>query len=205
MHHKAIEKKWKILYVKDMMENGKKEKVSLFTRYPVTSVLIYNGTTMLHFLLGGAGIMLGYGFSSWAGYLFGVLYLLFSFTEMYIVMPLTVCRNCVYYRLEGALCISGLNILSKKMSKEGDPKNFQLRAKGMFCLNNMYIASLVIPILAVLAALFVNFSMPLLIIFLILMGLMAFRFFVIFSRIACIHCRAKFLCPQAEQMGVREL
>ena len=42
--------------------------------------------------------MLGYG--SWIGYVLGSLYLVFSFIEMYVHMPLRVCRNCVYYKLD---------------------------------------------------------------------------------------------------------
>jgi len=156
-------------------------------------------------LLGGVGIILGYDFSPWAGYLFGVLYLVFSFMEMYVLMPLTVCHNCVYYKIENSLCISGLNVVSKKIAREGKPENFPKRAEGVLCFNNIYIAALIIPILAIIPALIINFSIPLLIIFLALIALLLFRFFVIFTKIACVHCRAKYKCPQAGQMGVREL
>ena len=180
-------------------------KAKLHTRYPLSSILIYNGSTVAHYLLGGIGIIIGYNFSSWAGYLFGALYLVFSFVEMYIIMPLTVCPNCVYYKIENALCVSGLNVVSKKIAKEGNPKNFAERAEGLFCFNNMYIAALIIPIIAIIPALFVNHSISLLIIFFALIALLVFRFFVIFTKIACLHCRAKYKSPQAGQMGVREL
>ena len=52
-------------------------------------------------------------------------------------------------------------------------------------------------------ALIVNFSVALLLIFLAVVGLLLFRFFIIFPKIACLHCRAKFECPQAGAMGVR--
>lgn len=169
----------------------------------MSSVLIYNGSTILHFLLGGIGMALGYSFSSRAGYTFGVLYLVFSFVEMYVIMPLTVCPNCVYYRAKDSLCISGLNILSKKIAKEGDLKDFPRRAEGLFCPNNLYLASLIVPLLAMIPALIVNFSVVLLLIFLAVVGLLLFRFFIIFPRIACLHCSAKYKCPQAGAMGVR--
>jgi hypothetical protein len=38
----------------------------------------------------------------------------------------------------------------------------------------------------------------------ILFSMLAIRFFIIFPRLACIHCLSKFVCPQAGQMGVRE-
>jgi hypothetical protein len=170
----------------------------LYTKYPVSSLIIYNGTTILHYALGGAGIILGY--ECWIGYFLGSLYLAFSFIEMYVHMPLKVCRNCVYYRLKNSLCISGLNVVSRKIAKEGDVKNFPNRAKGMFCPNNLYIASLVIPIVAMIPALILNFSFAILAIFLIVIGLLVFRFFVIFPRIACVHCRTKHICPQAQSM-----
>jgi hypothetical protein len=185
------------------MESEKNQKAKLYLRYPLSSVLIYNGSTILHFLLGGIGIALGYSFSSGVGYTFGGLYLVFSSVEMYVVMPLVVCPNCVYYRAKDSLCISGLNILSKKIAKEGDPKDFSKRAEGLFCPNNLYLASLIVPILAMIPALIVNFSVVLLLIFFAVFGLLLFRFFIIFPKIACLHCRAKHICPQAEAMGVR--
>jgi len=185
------------------MELAKDTKAKLYSRYPLASVLIYNVSTILHFLLGGVGIVLGYSFSLWAGYTFGALYLVFSFVEMYVIMPLTVCPNCVYYRAEDWLCVSGLNVLSKKIAREGDLKDFPRRAQGLLCPNNLYLASLIVPIVAMIPALILNFSAVLLIIFLAVVGLLLFRFFVIFPKIACLHCRAKHECPQAEAMGVR--
>ena len=186
------------------MESEKKTKAKLHSRYPLSSVLIYNSSTILHFLLGGIGIALGYSFSPWAGYPLGVLYFVLSLVEMYVVMPLTVCPNCVYFRVKDSLCVSGLNILSKKIAKEGDLKDFPRRAEGLFCPNNLYLASLIVPILAMIPALIVNFSVVLLLILLAVVGLLLFRFFIIFPRIACLHCRAKYGCPQAGAIGVRD-
>ena len=171
----------------------------LYTRYPLASVLVYNGTTIAHYLLGGIVIMLGYG--SGVGYLLGSLYLAFSFGEMYVHMPLKVCPNCVYYKLDGSRCISGLNIVSRKIAREGSLKAFPDRARGLFCSNNLYVASLVIPIIALIPVLAVRFSVTLLVLVLVIMGLLLFRAFVIFTRIACAHCRAQHICPQARSMG----
>jgi hypothetical protein len=172
--------------------------MKLYTRYPLPNILTYNGTTVLHFLLGGIGIILGY--HSLIGYILGPLYLAFSFVEMYIHMPLKVCPNCVYYKLDNSICISGLNVISRKIAKEGNVKDFANRAKGVFCPNNLYIASLVIPIIAIIPALILDFSLLVLTILLIVVGLLLFRFFVIFTKIACVHCRAKNICPQAKSM-----
>jgi len=177
-----------------------RNNVQVYTRYPLSSILIYNGTTIVHYLLGGTGIILGYNF--WIGFLIGILYLAFSFAEMYVHMPLKVCSNCVYYKLDNSRCISGLNIVSRRVAKEGNVKEFPSRAKGMFCPNNLYIVSLVIPIIVMIPALIMNFSFLVLAILIIVVGLLVFRFFVIFPKIACVHCRAKNVCPQARSMGL---
>ncbi len=177
----------------------KDDTKKLYTRYPLKNILIYNGATILHYSLGGIGIILGYG--GWPGYLVGILYMLFSFGEMYLHMPLKVCPNCVYYRLENSICISGLNRVSRKITGEGNIDNFGNRARGILCPNNLYIASLVIPIIAIIPALIINFSIILLVLLLCIIGLLAFRFFIIFPKVACVHCRAQNICPQAQQMG----
>jgi hypothetical protein len=78
------------------MQSARTARAKLYIRYPLSSVLIYNGSTILHFILGGIGIALGYRFSSWAGYTFGILYIALSLLEMIVFMPLTVCPTCVY-------------------------------------------------------------------------------------------------------------
>jgi len=178
-------------------------KAKLHTRYPLSSILIYNGTTILHYALGGIGIIIGY--SSWVSLLLGLLYTVLSLAEMYVLMPLKVCPNCPYYKLDNSLCISGLNVVARKIVKQGNVNDFSKRAKGIFCPNNLYIASLIIPIVAMIPALVLDFSSMVLAILLAVTGLLLFRFLVIFPRIACLYCVAKYKCPQAEAMGVREL
>jgi hypothetical protein len=174
--------------------------LSLYTKYPVSSVFIYNGVTILHFLLGGAGLILAY--SSWLGYLLGSIYLVFSFSEMYVLMPLKVCPNCPYYKLDNSLCISGLNVVSRKLAKEGKVNDFGKRAKGVFCHNNLYLAGFIIPIVAVIPGLVLDFTYVVLGILLVMVGLLAFRFFVLFPKVACGHCRAENVCPNAQAMGL---
>lgn len=177
-----------------------KASLTMYTRYPLSSVVTYNGVTVLHFLLGGTGLILGY--ASWTGYLLGSIYLIFAFTEMYILMPLKVCPNCPYYKLDNSLCISGLNVTSKRFAKEGNVKDFSNRTKGAFCPNNLYLASFIIPIVALIPAVIISFSYVLLGILLAMVGLLVFRFFVLFPKVACGHCRAKNICPNAKAMGL---
>ncbi len=172
----------------------------MYTRYPVSSIIIYNGATIAHYVVGGVGIIIGFG--SWAGYVLGLAYLVFSFMEMYVHMPLKVCPNCVYYKLDNSLCISGLNVVARRFVKEGSINDFPKRARGIFCPNNLYIAALAIPIVLMVVALVLSFSWLVLALLIIVVGLMAFRFFVIFTKIACVHCRAQNICPQAKSMGL---
>ena len=163
-------------------------KDSGYTRYPLSSLLIYNGVTLLHYLLGGFGIMLGYSFS-WPAYLLGALYLAFAFIQM-------------YYKLKDSLCISGLNIVAKKVAPAGTINDFAKRGEGLLCHNNLYLTAKIFPLLAMLPGLILNFSMGLLVIFLVVVGLLLFRIFVIFPKVARVHCRAKNICPNAKSMGL---
>ena len=179
----------------------KRPKAEVYPRYPLSTVIIYNGSIILHYVLGGVGIILS--FDSLAAYIAGVLYLVFAFGQMYIIMPLDVCRNCVYLKMENSLCVSGMNVIAQRFAKEGSTKNFPHRAEGLFCHNNAYIAALLAPIIVMIPALILNFSFPVLGILIALIILLLYRFFILFPREACIHCAAKGICPQAEAMGVR--
>ena len=127
---------------------------------------------------------------------------MFMLIRKNIKHPRRFCPNCVYYGMKGAVCISGLNVVSAKIAKKGDIKDFPKRARGLLCHNNMYIASLAIPVVAMIPALIINFSFSLLAIFILVLGLLLFRFFVLFTRIVCLHCQAKNICPNAQQMGL---
>jgi hypothetical protein len=63
-------------------------------------------------------------------------------------------------------------------------------------------AAKIFPIIATIPALILNFSWLLLTIFLVVTGLMVYRIFVIFPQVACGHCRAKNICPNAQAMGL---
>ncbi len=185
------------------MKPKKKSKAELYVRYPSSSIAISTATTLLHFFLGALGIGVGYSFFR-AGYALGVLYLVLALVEMYLVMPLLVCPNCTYHRVKDSLCVSGLNALSRRMAGDGHQKDFAKRAEGIFCQNNLYMAALFVPLAAMIPAIFINFSGILLLLFWVVVALLIFRFFFIFPRVACLHCRAKHVCPQAAAMGVRE-
>lgn len=179
-------------------------KAELYTRYPFPSVFIYNASTILHFTVGGLILCATNKFIGPWGIAIGLLYILFAHFEMYIMMPLQVCKNCVYYRLSGGLCISGLNAVAKKIARPGNPSDFPKRAVGLLCPNNIYIFNLAFPILCGIPILIFNFSYSLLFLEIFLFTLLVVRFFFIIPQLACLHCLSKFVCPQAGQMGVRE-
>lgn len=172
-----------------------------YTRYPISSIILYNSVTLLHFLLGSVGIIIGYDHLWWA-YGLGIIYLLFATSEMWILMPIMVCPNCVYYAMEDGVCVSGMNLVSRKIAKQGEPRFFKGRSEGMFCHNNLYMAGLILPLVIMAPALILNFSVLLLGLFVSVVGLFLFRVFVIFFKVACAHCHAKYVCPNAESMGI---
>lgn len=142
---------------------------------------------------------------STAAIFIAAVYFCFAFIQMYIVMPLLVCPNCVYTRKADMLCISGLNIISRKIKSDGSIKLFESRSKGILCPNNLYLAAKVIPLIIIVPFLFINFSFFLLSLFLIILGLLLLRIFYIFTKIACVHCLAKNICPNAKSMGLSKV
>jgi hypothetical protein len=180
-----------------------KAKSSLYTQYPLSSVALYNGLTVAHFVLGGLGVFLG--FSGWAGGIWlSLLYVVFAFGQMYLIMPMRVCPNCAYYRLDGARCISALNLLSHRIAGPGRAVDFRKRARGPLCHNNLYLAALIAPVPLIILGMVFNFSVTLLAILVAVIVLALFRFFILIPKVACVHCYAKAKCPNAEQMGLNK-
>lgn len=177
------------------------EAQTLHKRFPTSSVLLYNGTTEAHFLLGGLALLIGYGWT-WYAWALGLGYMAVAYGQMYVMMPLVVCPNCVYYRLEDGMCVSGLNRLSRRIAEEGDLEEFPKRAGGPLSHNKFYMGSLIFPIVAVLPALALDFSWLLLAMWATVLGLMLFRVFYVFRKVACVHCMAKHRCPNAKSMGL---
>ena len=173
----------------------------VFQAYPASHVLAYDGLTGVHYLLGAWGIVLGYGYAWWA-FLVGIGYLVFSFLQMCVLMPLVVCPNCAYPRSEGGRCISGNDRLSRRIGRRGSAKRFGRRAEGVLCHNNLYIASLVVPIGLMVPALVLYFSWLLLGVLAAVVSMLLVRFLVLFPKVACVHCLMRRRCPNAEQMGL---
>jgi hypothetical protein len=170
--------------------------------YPASSVILYNAVTLAHFGLGTLGLILGFATWPTLAWILGGIYLLFALGQMYVLMPLRVCPACAYRSMDGARCISALNLVSARLSAPRDPARFPERARGVLCHNNLYMAALVLPILLMLPGLVADFSIALLGLFLGLIALLALRVFVLFTRVACVHCAAKRHCPNAQAMRI---
>ncbi len=176
-------------------------RAKTYKQFPLASSMLYNLSTVAHYLLGALGLWLAYDMLEY-GYLIITIYLFFAFTQMYVLMPIMVCPNCVYYRLEGGRCVTGLNIISRRLTKEGRAVDFPKRGQGLLCHNTLYIGALIIPIIGMMLALPFNFSWEVLALLATVAGLMIFRIFVVFFKVACLHCLAKFTCPNAISMGL---
>jgi len=174
----------------------------VYTHYPLANIVIYNGVTAAHYGLGAAAIVLGYGRWPVLAWTTGLAYLVFALGQMYVLMPLVVCPSCAYRRIAGARCVSAMNLVSARIAPLADPEEFPLRARGVLCHNNLYMASLIAPFVIALPALFIDFSWPVLALLLAVAALFALRLFVVFPRVACGHCAAKGRCPNAKAMGI---
>jgi hypothetical protein len=165
-------------------------------------VALYNGTTLAHYTLGATGVIIGYDRRPVLGWTIGPVYLAFALVQMYGLMPLTVCPSCAYRRMDGARCISAMNLVSARLAAPRDKETFSRRGTGFLCHNNLYLAALILPLLLMLPALVFAFSWALLSVFLVVVGLLAFRMLILFPRVACGHCAAKKQCPNARAMGI---
>jgi hypothetical protein len=181
---------------------GQAAGAPVFRVYPLSSVLLYNGVTLAHFGLGMAGLVVGYRTWPTVAWILGGAYMLFALTQMYVLMPLKVCPACAYRRMDGARCVSALNLVSARLAAPRDLNRFPERARGVLCHNNLYMAALGLPLLLMLPGMVADFSIPLLALFLMLVALLAFRLFVLFTRMACLHCVAKRHCPNAQAMRI---
>jgi hypothetical protein len=176
--------------------------LEVYRRYPLVNIALYHGTTALHFGLATAGLVIGYGRWPVLAWTVGAAYLAFALGQMYIIMPLRVCPSCVYRSLPGAWCVMGMNLVSARVVPPADPGEFHKRGVGFFCHNHLYMTALIAPLILLLPALAVRFSLVLLGVCLAVLALLAFRIFVVFPKVACGHCAAKGRCPNAKAMGL---
>jgi hypothetical protein len=170
--------------------------------YPLSSVALYNGVTLAHYLLGAVGVIIGYSRWPLLGWILGLTYVGFAIVQMWVLMPIQVCPSCVYRRMDGSRCISALNLLSARIAPLADEDEFPERGNGVLCHNNLYLAALIAPLVLMVPALILDFSWLVLAILFVVGVLLVFRMMVLFPRVACGHCAARRRCPNAQAMGI---
>jgi hypothetical protein len=84
----------------------------------------------------------------------------------------------------------------------GSVRSGRTNGSGPLSPNNLYLIALGFPIVAVIPGLVLSFSWLVLLALIVLIALLVFRSFVIFPKVACVHCRAKNVCPNARAMGL---
>ena len=173
----------------------------LLTVYPLPRVILYNAVTILQIALAGLGLYMAFA-ASWIGPVSAIVYLVFATGTLYVLQPLRVCPHCPYYRTEGARCISGLNLLARRITHQGKPQYFKRRAKGPLCHNNLHLTALFAPFPLLLLGLALDFSVALLAVTAVLAALVVFRIAVLYRRLACPGCEAKQRCPNAARLGI---
>jgi hypothetical protein len=174
----------------------------VYRRYPLRSVALYNGVTLLHFGLAAWGLLVAY--DRWpvlAGAL-AIVYLVVALGQMYVMMPLVICVACVYAMMPSARCVSGLNLIAARLKHASLAEFATRRTKGALSHNKLYMGSLIAPIPLLAVGLILNFSPLALVLMLAVAALLAFRILVVFRRTACPHCAAKGRCPNAKAMGI---
>lgn len=63
------------------------------------------------------------GYAHWPvlGWTAGLVYPAFALGQRYVLMPLVVCPSCAYRRIEGARCVSAMNLVSARIAPLADP------------------------------------------------------------------------------------
>ena len=174
----------------------------VYRSYPLRSVALYNGVTLLHFGLATWGLLVAYDRWPALAWVLALAYLGVALGQMYVMMPLVVCVACAYATMPRARCVSGLNLIAAHL-KPAPPAEFEARrTKGALSHNKLYMGSLMAPLPLLAAGLIVNFSLVGLALLLVVASLLAFRILVVFRRTACPHCAAKGRCPNARAMGI---
>ncbi len=82
--------------------------------------------------------------------------------------------------------------------------DFPSRSKRGLSYNKLYMAALFVPVILMVPALILNFSLLLLVVFLAVVGSLLLRMFVVIPKVACSHCSAKKRCPNAISIGLSE-
>ncbi len=164
-----------------MISDGKKSLD--FENYPLWWVMVQNLLFVIYFtsaFLGMAGVsLLGFPIVS-------ISYVLFVIVMLLFVLRKHLCTNCYYY---GKVCNTGWGKLAALLF-EKESGNYKL---GVKLAGITWGLITVIPILVMIILLIMNFSMELLITFVLFLVLTPVV--MLYHKRSCFHCKMKYQCP----------
>lgn len=172
-----------------------------FRHYPLWRVLLTNGLTVGHYVVGASAIVVAYPHHPVLGCPIGLAYFVYATVQLYVLMPLVVCPGCVYRTIRGGRCPSGLNLISARLSRAAAPTagtaGFEARNQGALCQSSLCLWSLVAPLPIALPGLVLFFSWTGLAVWLAVAVLAAVRVGGFYRLVVCSHCLARRWCPVA--------
>jgi hypothetical protein len=173
-------------------------KLRSFRRYPLWTVLLTNGLTCVHYVVGASAIVFAYQNHPVIGWPISVAYFVFAMVQLYVLMPLVVCPGCVYRTIQGGRCPSGLNWISARLLRApAQSAGFETRSQGALCQSTLCLWSLVVPLPIALPGLVIAFSWTAFALSLAVCMLTAVRLAGVFRLVVCPHCLARRWCPVA--------
>ncbi|MDD5192345.1 MAG: hypothetical protein PHH54_03835 [Candidatus Nanoarchaeia archaeon] len=165
----------------------KKEKLNCYENYPKWMVFVSNLLNILIYAI-GFYIILGFGLA------YSVIYLLYvGFLEVKVLKK--SCVNCYYY---GKRCCFGKGKLAPLFFKKRDNKFSKHEMSWKYLIPDMLVS--VIPIIAGIALLIIDFSWLILILILILAVLTSFGNGFVRGQLACKYCKQRELGCPAEKL-----
>ncbi len=117
-------------------------------------------------------------------------YLAFSIIMVFLVLRKLVCTNCYYY---GKKCAIGWGKLSAVFFKKGDINKFSSN-KGIKIAPIVYGIISFVPIVLIIIAIILDFSITKLIVLVLLLALSAYSG-SIGRKKSCIKCKMRLICP----------
>jgi hypothetical protein len=151
--------------------------------YPKAAIILNNLVVILWIVLGAAACWFFHPFAGW-------LFLVLAITMVYGVLRKLVCTDCYYY---GRWCSMGWGKLCALLFRQGDIERFGT-GRGTRISSLIYGILAAIPPVLVVISMLRGFSVPKLVILLLLLLTLAYMG-VISRRKSCEKCRVRFICP----------
>ncbi len=118
------------------------------------------------------------------------IYLAVALTMVGVVLRKLVCINCYYY---GKWCGTGWGKLAALLFKEGDMEKFST-SSGVKLAPGVYGLLSLIPIVLVVVAIIMEFTVPKIIVLAVLLLVSVYSGFISRKK-GCVNCKMKLACP----------